>query len=950
MSDSVGKITLDVELVSDLKKQVGAVSSLIGNNLRNSLQATTKAAFGGMDKSTKKSLNTVNNSIRSMLTRMRESTKNTLSSVFAAMKNVKMPKIKFPRVEVSKPKAIDQVSTKSYRGPPMNGEMLGAKIQNVSATLDTVNARIDQQQSKLAQLRESYSRTFNQSRKNKIEEQMLKTEAAINKLIGQSDKLGFELSNLDAQYAALGANVSKASGGTNKFSNSMKNLEKNTKRAGNSFRSSHSGLSMFLGTMIKWGVIFPIIQRGIIGMATSLGQSLMTNQQFANSLAQIKTNLSVAFTPIFNAILPALNALMSALATATTYIASFISAIFGKTYQQSYNATQSLINAKAAMGAYGDTTEKAGKQAKKAQGSLAGFDEINTLNMDDGADDAGTSGGGGGGADMPTLTPPSIDTSAVDSSMKRLVDKIKGFISTIDFTPLKKSFENLKASIVPIVENIGRILSWFMTNILGPLTQWTIEDLLPAFFNLLAGAFKVLNPLLEAFMNVGKWLWDNFLQPIAAWTGGLIVDILNGLADALTRIGQWISENMPLIENLILVIGSFALAWGIVTLALKAWNLVSGIATIATGGLGAVIGFLTSPIGIAILAIGAIIAIGVLLYKNWDWIKEKCGEVWTWIQNKLKQFSDWLTKVFTTDWSKSFGVLGEVLNVFLKLIKDIWDGVKKILSGVIDFIVGVFTGDWSRAWDGIKQIFSGVWDIITGILKAFDNFLNYIFTADWSKGFGVLGHILNGFFASVRQIWNGIKQVFTGIVNFVSGVFTGNWSKAWTGVKQIFKGIWDTFVGIAKSPINMIIGLINGMISAINVAIRGINKLKWDVPDWVPLIGGQHWGFNISEIGSVPYLAKGGVIDSPTLAMVGEAGREAVVPLENNTGWKDEIGSMVANAVLSAMQFSGGSSNSNSNNGDIILQIDGTTFARVINPYAAKENQRLGNSMVIKTV
>jgi len=945
MSDSVGKISLDLEVQSDLAGQISSMSNLIGKNLKTSLESTTKNAFNNMNRGIKGSLNNMSSSMKNTFGKMQ----SNLKGLFASFKNIKMPRMNFERPTNQTDTGKNPISYKSGRGPPVNGEMLGAKIQNVTATLDTINARIEQQQEKLAQLRESYSRTFNQSRKNKLEGQMLKTEAAINKLIGQSDKLGFELSELDVQYAALGANASKATGGTNKLSNSMKNLENNTKRAGNSFRSSHSGLSMFLGTMIKWGIVFPIIQRGIMAMATSLGQSLMTNQQFANSLAQIKTNLSVAFTPVFNAILPALNALMSALATATTYIASFISAIFGKTYQQSYSATQSLIGAKAAMGAYGDATEKAGKQAKKAQGSLAGFDEINTLNMDNGAADSG-GGGGGGGVDIPTLTPPSIDTSAVDSSMKRLIDKIKGFISTIDFTPLKKSFENLKASIVPIVENIGRILSWFMTNILGPLTKWTIEDLLPAFFNLLASAFKVLNPLLEVFMSLGKWLWDNFLQPIAVWTGGLIVDVLNGLADALTRIGQWISENKTLMENLILVIGSFALAWGIVTLALKAWNLVSGIATIATGGLGAVIGFLTSPIGIAILAIGAIIAIGVLLYKNWDWIKEKCGEVWTWIQNKLKQFSDWLTKVFTTDWSKSFGVLGEVLNVFLKLIKDIWDGVKKILSGVIDFIVGVFTGDWSRAWDGIKQIFSGVWDIITGILKAFDNFLNYIFTADWSKGFGVLGHILNGFFASVRQIWNGIKQVFTGIVNFVSGVFTGNWSKAWTGVKQIFKGIWDTFVGIAKSPINMIIGLINGMISAINVAIRGINKLKWDVPNWVPIIGGQKWGFNISEIGSVPYLAKGGVIDSPTLAMVGEAGREAVVPLENNTGWKDEIGSMVANAVLSAMQFSGGSSNSNSNNGDIILQVDGTTFARVINPYAAKENQRLGNSMIIKTV
>ena len=104
-------------------------------------------------------------------------------------------------------------------------------------------------------------------------------------------------------------------------------------------------------------IFFPMIVNGIY-MSSSLFASLNTNAQFVNSLNQIKTNLMVAFMPIYQAILPAINTLMSALATVTQYIASFISALFGKTYKQSFQATQGLINAKDAMGAYGKATDK----------------------------------------------------------------------------------------------------------------------------------------------------------------------------------------------------------------------------------------------------------------------------------------------------------------------------------------------------------------------------------------------------------------------------------------------------------------------------------------------------------------------------------------------------------------------------------------------------------------
>lgn len=161
----------------------------------------------------------------------------------------------------------------------------------------------------------------------------------------------------------------------------------------------------------------------------------------------------------------------------------------------------------------------------------------------------------------------------------------------------------------------------------------------------------------------------------------------------------------------------------------------------------------------------------------------------------------------------------------------------------------------------------------------------------------------------ISDIAKSLLTVFGGVIDFIVGVFTGNWSKAWEGVRNIFKGIFDGLVGIVKWPLNAIIDLVNCAISGINGMIKTINK--------VPFV-------NIPTIGKIPKLAKGGIIDSPTLAMVGEAGKEAVMPLENNTGWITDLASKVADR----MPRSGGSSD-NSAVGDLILQIDGSIIGKV---------------------
>ena len=220
----------------------------------------------------------------------------------------------------------------------------------------------------------------------------------------------------------------------------------------------------------------------------------------------------------------------------------------------------------------------------------------------------------------------------------------------------------------------------------------------------------------------------------------------------------------------------------------------------------------------------------------------------------------------------------------------------KIISGIgtaISFITKTPIVLLIAAIVGLVALIVTKGQEIIGILQSVDDFLQGVFAVDWTNIFGPgLGNILNVFFANVSNIWNGIKQIFEGVINFIQGVFTGNWQQAWEGVKQIFSGVWGTFVGIAKAPINAVIGLVNGLIGAINKAIGGLNSLKISVPDWIPGIGGKSFGFNIPSIPSIPYLAKGGTVLHGN-AIVGEAGPELltvgpggtrVQPLTNSGG------------------------------------------------------------------
>lgn len=219
--------------------------------------------------------------------------------------------------------------------------------------------------------------------------------------------------------------------------------------------------------------------------------------------------------------------------------------------------------------------------------------------------------------------------------------------------------------------------------------------------------------------------------------------------------------------------------------------------------------------------------------------------------------------------------IGNTALNLLGTIAQVVSGIMQILSGLITFLLGVFTGDWGKAFDGLKQMATGLRDALNGIFnfirdsifKPISKFVKGVFKTDWTQAFGIIGDYMNGWAQNIKNIFDSVKQIFNGIVNFVNGVLSGNWRRAWNGIKNIFAGIWNAMASVVKSPVNLIISFMNAMLRGFQRMQNGfasaMNHMNVRLPKWLQkFTGWSSVGFNIGywSPNYIPYLAKGAVI------------------------------------------------------------------------------------------
>lgn len=680
-------------------------------------------------------------------------------------------------------------------------------------------------------------------------------------------------------------------------------------------------------------------------LSNATGDFVKTQDSWANQtriltlrFQQLKASLGKGFIALFTPILRGFNSLLAGLQKVADGFASFVQMLTGADISSSMGSISADIagigdDAGGAADNVGDIGSAAKKTAKDIERSLAGFDQISKLTepTDDSSDSSGSTGGTSSGIGSVDLVPNvSGSTSNVSSAISDMADKVKKALEplkAISFDNLITSLDNIKRAAQPLTDKLFAGLEWAYYNIFVPLAKWTIEDLLPEFLDVLAGCLDVLNSALDALKPLWMWAWDNFLEPVASWTGGVIVDVLKGLASALEGISDWIKDNQCPFDAIVVTIGAFAAAWKAVDLAEFLMN---------AGGVVGIINKLKKAIEACTIAKlkDKIETIQLCAMYAKDFVKsvgqtiaKLSSSAVAWVSNTAVKVADttatvahtaatWLATAATTAFGVAMTVLTSPITLVIaalvalgvgiyELVKH-WDVVKEAAGICWDWIVG--------KWNSAGEWFAGVWENIRSAFSSFDNWLQNIFNIDFSDSFGFIGDIMNAYLQNVSNIFGDVKQIFGGLIDFIAGVFSGDWSRAWNGIVDAFGGIFSLIADIAKGPINMVIGLINGMLdgleSGINWIVRKINGLSFDVPDWVPVIGGDHFGFNLPEVGfgSIPYLAEGGYVkpNTPQLAMIGDNKHqgEVVAPEDKLLEMAQKAADMASSAELLAEAIS----------------------------------------------
>lgn len=311
-----------------------------------------------------------------------------------------------------------------------------------------------------------------------------------------------------------------------------------------------------------------------------------------------------------------------------------------------------------------------------------------------------------------------------------------------------------------------------------------------------------------------------------------------------------------------------------------------------------------------------------------------------WIQPNIPVIKQIFEEAFNFISTVIFPLFNTAIGV---ITKDVLPALENLFTHITKDILPVFSDYWKWLSDTIIPMLQKIFEQISPPIKEVLNSLGDLFktiaenigtSLDKMKGvfdfvFPFIKGLVEGTIKSIGDIIGGLLGIFNGIIEFITGVFSGNWSKALEGIKDIFGGVFDSLVGLAKTPINLIIGLINGL-------LEHISKIKIDIPHvdipGLGTVGGGSLGF--PNIPNIPYLAQGGIVTRPTQVVVGDnkSGTEAIMPIE-------KIDSIIASAINKA---SGGVGKGR----DLVIKLiaDGKQLAETIVPYS---DTMQGNNLVI---
>lgn len=701
------------------------------------------------------------------------------------------------------------------------------------------------------------------------------------------------LNRLKTSYADLNEKTKEYNSETKKASKSTGDFQKNLGKTSVSFKKMLSYAFGIRSLFALFNRIRSAVTDGMKNLVQYSGSTNSTVSGLMGSLTQLKNALATAFAPILTAVAPALNYLVSLLTTAATAVGQFFSALTGQS---------TFVKATKVQENYADSLKKTGSAAKKAEKSLASFDTIEQIGSK-----SSDSGGGGGSSTNPK---DMFTTEQISSSIKEMADKIRQMVAAEDWQGVGNY----------IGSQIGNGVNFGMSKLDQIFQTLNWKGIGTSITAALAGFFSTFS-----WSTLGSML-SHFVSGLVQFITGLFkgVDwrsIPQGIIDAIAGFLKGI-DYASIFGSLGELIGT-AIASGI--------DLLKGLGDVLVNSWNSVVSYFSGYID----ASGGDIVLG--LYNG--------------IVNALKSVGSWIVnnifKPFINGFKSAFGIHSPstvMMEMGQYLMEGLRNGISNFISSVIakfaeikDKIVEKWTDTRKKTeetWNNIKNWLGTNWTSVkTSASEKFQNIKDTI-AQRWAETK-----------AGTQTTWESVKSVLLTTWETIrtnASTKFADMKKAiidnWTTLKSQTKTIWDGIWGAIRSVINTILGgvesMVNGVITALNRMISALNNLSFDVPDWVPGIGGETFGLDIPTVGKVhlPRLASGTVVPPRAgefAAILGDNKRETEVVSPLST---------MKQALMEALAESGISGGSQ----QVVIRFEGNLaqLGRVLKPVIDAENSR----------
>lgn len=576
-------------------------------------------------------------------------------------------------------------------------------------------------------------------------------------------------------------------------------------------------------------------------LQNATGDFSRTSDQWANQIRilslqfdSLKASIGQGLINLFLPIVKVINLVLGKLMTLANAFKSFTAMIMGKktsgasasldkTATSAGKVSNSLNNATSSANKLNKSTKKVGDTAKKTAkkiSGLMGFDQINKLTETKGSSGSksstpssgtGSAAGGasGGNVDMGSL-PKGEDEKATKLG--------KGYDN------LRKAIDKLRVAFSAFSKVAIGAFKWIWKNMLVPLGKWTMQKLAPKLIELLAAALNVLTAVCKALQPLWQWVWDHLFKPLANFVGDAIIGFLDLLVKGLNGLANWINKHQGAVQNITIALVSFFTAFKLVSFVTKfigpISNAISGIKMFGKGiisfktlfsGLfpklfgvaGKAVALLTSPLGIAIVVVGALITAGVLLWKNWDKIKKsKFGKFISGIVTNFKNLLKWVKKnvhpikAFKKLWegiknkkAKLEAEVKEKVKGALASLKESWESVKDKAASLVAEAKEKADGaiaNLKEGWDSIQDKAATLVAKVEGALDTAKDWWSDVKQKAAEKVAGVAAKV-QGALDTARDWWSNVKEKAKEKIGDIAAKVQGALDTArdwWSSVKQ----------------------------------------------------------------------------------------------------------------------------------------------------------------------